>query len=141
MISGPNSLFCTHEDDHSSAEPRSKDRVSRCAARRTGFFGGTGYGPTYMIGSVTGTPGEVFDTKVYLDYRGSDGRKKNAWFHTFKTRGVGHYGDKLTLPEGDYLVETYRNVLVVNASSIDAVVLRRLGHDEAAAAEMKQRVY
>ena len=107
--------------------------------KTTGGLGGLG--PTHMIGEVIGLPGDDLDLSTFLKYTGRDGKEKKAWFSTFEKRGAKNYDSNIALRVGDYLVETDRNVIIVDHSAIGALVLERLGHDEDAAREMKHRVY
>jgi hypothetical protein len=100
-----------------------------------------GVGPAQMIGQVIGLPGDRLAMSTFLKYRGRDGKRKDAWFSTFERRGAKNYDDNITLPSGDYLVETERNILIVGQSSIGARVVKRLGHDDEAEKEMQRRVY
>lgn len=100
-----------------------------------------GFGPTYMVGEVVGLSGDKLDLSTFLKYTGRDGKEKRAWFSTFRRRGARNFAGNITLTVGDYLVETDRNVMIVDHSSIGALVLERLGHDENAARKMKQMVY
>lgn len=100
-----------------------------------------GFGPTHMIGQVCGLPGDPLAMSTFLNYRGRDGKEKKAWFSTFKRRGAKNFESNITLPVGDYLVETARNIIIVDQSSIGALVVERLGHDDEAEKEMKGRVY
>jgi hypothetical protein len=93
-----------------------------------------------MIGQVVGLPGDQLAMSTFLKYRGRDGREKNAWFSTFERRGAKNYEGTITLPVGDYLVETERNVIIVDQSSIGALVVEQLGHDDEAERRMKQTV-
>lgn len=100
-----------------------------------------GFGPVHMIGDVVGLPGDTLSMSRFLKFKGRDGRERNAWFATFKRRGAENYDSEITLPSGDYLVETDRHILIVDRSSIAAFVLERLGHDQDAEKEIKQRRY
>jgi len=100
-----------------------------------------GFGPGHMIGQVIGLPGDKLALSTLLKYRGCNGKEKSAWFSTFERRGARNFDGSITLVVGDYLVETERNILVVDRSSIVALVVERLGHDDEAEEEMKQRVY
>ena len=102
---------------------------------------GQGWGPAHMIGQVVGLPGGQLDMSTFLKYRGRDGKEKDPWLSTFQRRGAKNYRGNITLPAGDYLVETERNIMIVDRSSIGARVVERLGHDDEAEKEMRQRVY
>ncbi len=100
-----------------------------------------GFGPGHMIGEVIGLPGDELNVYVLLNYRGRDGAERNAVFSTFEKRGVRNYDGNLILSFGDYLVETDKNIIIVDHSSVNARVEELLGHDSDAGQKIKQRVY
>ncbi len=100
-----------------------------------------GFGPAHMIGEVVGLPGDQLDMSTFLKFKGRDGKEKNAWFSTFEKRGAKNYDGNITLSVGGYLVETDSHIIIVDHESIGALVVERLGHDEDAEKEIKQRVY
>lgn len=103
--------------------------------------GEEGFGPTHMIGQVAGVPGEQLGMAAFLKYRGRDGKEKQAWFSTFQRLGAKNYDGNICLPAGNFLVETERTIMIIDRVSIGALVVEKLGHDDEAEKEMKQRVY
>ena len=100
-----------------------------------------GFGPTFDIGQVGSLPGKQIAMNTIAKYRGSDGKQRTAWFSTFERCGARSYNDTITIPHGDYLIETERNILIVAQSSIGARVIELVGHDDEAEKEIRQRVY
>ena len=115
-----------------------KDTILFDWRRLTQWSGG--FGGNQMVGSVIALPGEQVDMASLHQYRDHNGKDKNAWFNTFKTRGVKGYGDKFTLAIGDYLVETDTSLIVMNRAVISAIVVERLGNEMLAEREVEQHI-
>ena len=64
-----------------------------------------------MIGEVIGLPGGELNMPMFLKFKGGSGEEKNVMFRTFERRGVKNYDGHITLPVGDYLVETIGVIL------------------------------
>ena len=141
LTSGPVLLNVAGAGYHLGDIVRIETNVSDISKGTTVLFdwrkavAGQGWGPAHMIGQVVGLPGGQLDMSTFLKYRGRDGKEKDPWLSTFQRRGAKNYRGNITLPAGDYLVETERNIMIVDRSSIGARVVERLGHDDEAEKE------
>jgi hypothetical protein len=60
---------------------------------------------------------------------------------TFERLGVRNSDDSFTLGNDDYLLEANGMVLVADKALIGALVVKKLGHDDKAAKDIRGRVY
>lgn len=92
------------------------------------------FGPPYNIAKVVGMPGEQF--KMADLQKGA-----STMVATFERLGVRNSDDSFTLGNDDYLLEANGMVLVADKALIGALVVKKLGHDDKAAKDIRGRVY
>ena len=92
------------------------------------------FGPSHGIAKVVGMPGEQF--KMADLQKGASPQAA-----TFARRGVRTNEDSFILGTDDYLLEANGTVRVANKALIGALVVKKLGHDDKAAKDIRGRVY
>jgi len=100
-----------------------------------------GFGPTYAIGEIVGTPGDEFDMASFRPYHDREGKEKSVWLQTFEIEQVQHLEGTFKLGSDDFLVETASHVMWIKGSLIGAIVVERIGHDDEAEEGLRKIVY